>query len=127
MVESKALESFYGSVTIFNESSTEIEETFNFDRLDNFKIVDYQGKPKFDVSCLPGEVLVILLQRLSEKAAGMHFQSAIKPAASAKDRVFGAPGAASKFPLSSSMFGDEGSIRTPNTVFKPKEKLITPM
>lgn len=136
VVESKAYESFYGSVVIFNESSTVIEETFHFDRLDNFRIVDLEryensssdkGETKFDVSCPPGKAQVILLKRLSEKAAGMHFQSAVKPAASAAGRVIGGPMPASKFGLSSAMFADAGGLSAPTAARKPNGKVITPM
>jgi hypothetical protein len=40
IIESKSYESFYGSVVVLNDSPTLIEETFEFDRLENFEIVE---------------------------------------------------------------------------------------
>ena len=75
-------------MVVVNDSQTLIEETYEFDRLENFEIVQTDQlkqfnrmprKTRFDVECAPGQAVVILLKRQSEKAAEMHFTSAVKP------------------------------------------------
>lgn len=45
IVESVCYESLYGQVVVFNDSNQAIDETFSFDKLDGFLLVDeHAGK-----------------------------------------------------------------------------------